>query len=71
MTATYAAGRYEVRGGPGGYLAVRHVTRHPRAIVRDHYTDRWPVLAQVRVPRGASVTHYGMLGAVMRVWHLA
>ena len=70
---TMKPGRYEVRGGPGGRTAVCRITK-PRdyaQIGRDHHTDRWQVLTSVRIPAGASVTHYGILRAVARVWELA
>jgi hypothetical protein len=71
-------GRYVVRGGPGG----RYAVTQPRAdryamiggrlthfVVPATYTDRWQVLAEVRVRRGHSLTRDGLLGAVQRMWH--
>ena len=78
--ASLKPGRYVVRGGPGGYFAVtkpradRYAVENGRVVhhvASASYTDRWPVLARVRVRRGQRVTHYGMLRAVGRVWELS
>ena len=70
-------GRYVVRGGPGG----RYAVSQPRAdrytmiggrlthfVAPASYTDRWQVLAKVRVRHGHSLTRDGLLGAVQRMW---
>lgn len=77
--ATLKPGRYELRGGPRGEYALRHMDDLRRdasgrrvytAEVRG-YTARWHLLASLRVRPGHEVTFYGVIGAAQRVWTLA
>ena len=73
-------GRYVVRGGPRGDTVTQHVMRdlpehgpsqalrNGRRVSRNTARDNWPVLASFRVRPGHTVTCYGVLDAVGRVW---
>ena len=75
---TLSPGRYELRGGPGGQYALRHMDhlrrdgtgRHVYANATGHYTERWQLLASLRVRPGHEATFYGVIGAAERVWTL-
>ena len=78
-TKTLEPGRYELRGGPGGQYALRQMNvmrrdprtgRHVYANATGHYTERWQLLASLRVRPGHEVTFYGVIGASRRVWTL-
>jgi hypothetical protein len=71
-------GRYELRGGPGGQYALRHMDtlrrdssgRRVYANATGHYTERWQLLASLRVRPGHAATFYGVIAASERVWTL-
>ena len=73
-------GRYELRGGPRGEYALWQVNaqqrdpgtgRHVYVNATGHYSERWQVLASLRVRPGHHATFYGVIGAAERVWRLA